>query len=80
LHDLQKTGLRVILSKLTIRNGSCQQLSEKNKSVRIVEVGHAMGSDKKEEKVRNHDTSVDQSSAKSDGRYNALNERQGGSA
>jgi hypothetical protein len=59
LHDLQITTLGNT-DKKAISNGSCQQLAEKNKGVRIVEVGHAEEGDKKEEKLRNHDCLEDQ--------------------
>jgi hypothetical protein len=50
--------------KIAISNGSYQQLTEKNKGVRIVEVGHAEEGDKKEENLQNHDCLEDQKFAK----------------
>jgi hypothetical protein len=49
---------------MAISNGSCQQLTAKNKGVRIVEVGHAEEGGKKKEKLRNHNCLEDQKFAK----------------
>jgi hypothetical protein len=62
--------------KIAIRNCSCQQLTAKNKCVRIVELGHAEEGDKKMEKLWNQTAWKIRSLPKSDGRENALNNRQ----
>jgi hypothetical protein len=48
LHDLQITTLGNT-DKIAISNGSCQQLTAKNKGVKIVEVGHTEEGNKKKE-------------------------------
>jgi hypothetical protein len=63
LHNLQIATLGNT-DKIAISNGSCQQLTAKNKGVRIIEAGHAEDGDEKKEKFRNHNCLEDQKFAK----------------
>jgi hypothetical protein len=67
--------------KIAISSGSCQQLTAKNKGVRIVEVGHAERKATKRRKNFGITAAWKiRSLPKSDGRENALHNRQGGTA